>query len=204
MTPAGHVPITPESTENGDAPPPPVESFLEQALEGLDEGCLLLDSTDRIRFSNEAAKQMLKPKGRLLGRKLEALLADRGLSLLAAECFRTGRTAQGHFALRLPGEAWRDDRHLQATAAAVQLGESIKYVRLAIRPDPEADAQSKQQSAPMSDTLLQLRGPLSIVQGYLENLLDGMITDPVALRHSLLAMRKSTVQIERTLESLKA
>jgi signal transduction histidine kinase len=53
------------------------------------------------------------------------------------------------------------------------------------------------------DVSIQLKNPLSIVQGYLENLLDGMISEPVLLRQSLLTMRKHTLQIERVIDGLR-
>lgn len=183
--------------------PAGVDALLETVLEGLAHACLLLDGTDRILFSNEAAKQLFMPKGRLLGRKLETVLADRQLTQLVADCYETGRAGSLACALRLPGEAWRDDRHFTVEAVPVAVSGERRLVRLALRPDEQADAESKTIPNPAADVLLQLRGPLTIVQGYLENLLDGMITDPVALRQSLLTMRRSTIQIERILETLR-
>lgn len=177
--------------------------LLETVLEGLVHACLLVDGTDRILFSNEAAKMLFMPKGRLLGRRLETVLADRQLSQLVADCFDTGRTCSLACALRLPGEAWRDDRHFLVEAVPLLLSAERRLVRLALRPDEKADAESKAIPNPAADVLVQLRGPLTVVQGYLENLLDGMITDPVALRQSLLTMRRSTIQIERILETLR-
>lgn len=179
------------------------DALLETVLEGLAQACLLVDGSDRILFSNESAKMLFMPKGRLLGRRLEAVLADRQISQLAAECFATGRPASIACALRLPGEAWRDDRHFTVEAVPLMLSPDRRLVRLALRPDEEADAAAKAVPNPAADVLVQLRGPLTIVQGYLENLLDGMITDPVALRQSLLTMRRSTLQIERILETLR-
>jgi signal transduction histidine kinase len=183
--------------------PAGVDALLETVLEGLAHACLLVDGTDRILFSNEAAKQLFMPKGRLLGRKLETVLADRQLSQLVAECYETRRAGSTACALRLPGEAWRDDRHFTVEAVPVAVSGERRLVRLALRPDEQADAEAKAVPNPAADVLIQLRGPLTIVQGYLENLLDGMITDPVALRQSLLTMRRSTIQIERILETLR-
>ena len=183
------------------SPPTGVDALLETVLEGLAHACLLVDGTDRILFSNEAAKHLFMPKGRLLGRKLETVLADRQLSQLIAECYETGRTGAMACALRLPGEAWRDDRHFTVEAVPLALSTERRLVRLALRPDEKADARTVPN--PAADVLFQLRGPLTVVQGYLENLLDGMITDPVALRQSLLTMRRSTIQIERILETLR-
>ncbi|MDB6069414.1 MAG: putative signal transduction histidine kinase [Verrucomicrobiales bacterium] len=177
--------------------------LLETVLEGLAHACLLVDHGDRILFSNEAARILFMPKGRLLGRKMEAVLADRQLSQLVTECFSTGNILSQACALRLPGEQWRDDRHFLVEAVRVTLSADRRLVRLALRPDERADAAAKVAPDPAADVLVQLRGPLTIVQGYLENLLDGMITDPVALRQSLLTMRRSTIQIERILEGLR-
>ncbi len=199
-------PYEAESAEwSGTAPccPAGVDALLEAVLEGLMHGCLLVDGADRILFTNEAAKLILMPKGRLLGRRLETVLADRQLTQLAAECFASGRPITLACALRLPGEAWRDDRHFQVEAVPLELSSDRRLVRLALRPDEQADAEARVVPNPAADVLVQLRGPLTVVQGYLENLLDGMITDPVALRQSLLTMRRSTVQIERILETLR-
>lgn len=179
------------------------DALLETVLEGLAQACLLVDGSDRILFSNESAKLLFMPKGRLLGRRLEAVLADRQLSQLVAVCYTTGKPASLTCELRLPGEAWRDDRHFMVEAVPLMLSSERRLVRLALKADEEADAASKAVPNPAADVLVQLRGPLTIVQGYLENLLDGMITDPVALRQSLLTMRRSTLQIERILETLR-
>lgn len=179
------------------------DALLEAVLEGLIHACLLVDGTDRILFSNEAAKHLLMPKGRMLGRKLETVLADRQLSQLVAESFESGRPGTLACALRLPGEAWRDDRHFIVEAVPLLLSGDRRLTRLALRPDEDADTAAKTAPNPAADVLVQLRGPLTVVQGYLENLLDGMITDPVALRQSLLTMRRSTIQIERILETLR-
>lgn len=191
-------PAPPETWEN-----PGANMLLETVLEGLTHACLLVDHGDRILFSNEAARILFMPKGRLLGRKMEAVLADRQLSQMVTECFATGLNLSQACALRLPGEQWRDDRHFLVEAVCVNLSADHRLVRVALRPDERADAAAKVVPDPAADVLVQLRGPLTIVQGYLENLLDGMITDPVALRQSLLTMRRSTLQIERILEGLR-
>jgi len=211
--PSDHPSDYPESSSSDltgpDLSPSPASSpigsdgLLETVLEGLTHACLLIDATDRILFSNEAAKILFMPKGRLLGRKLETVLADRQLSQLVSESFESGRSGSLSCALRLPGEAWRDDRHFIVESVPVLLSAERKLVRLALRPDEAADAASKVVPNPAADVIVQLRGPLTVVQGYLENLLDGMITDPVALRQSLLTMRRSTFQIERILETLR-
>lgn len=205
--PASELP--PDQTIEAEEPEVPVpaatgvDALLEMVLEGLSHACLLLDFPDRILFSNETAKLLFMPKGRLLGRKLEAVLADRQLTNLVADCYRSGQSRRLSCALRLPGVAWREDRHFIVDAVPVRITGERLLVRLALRSDEDAEAAARSAPNPAAEVLIQLRGPLTIVQGYLENLLDGLITDPVALRQSLLTMRRSTVQIERVLEGLR-
>lgn len=194
---------TPCCTDDGEPLPPTrgAEPCMEQVLHGLSDACLIIDGLDRIIFSNDAAKAMLRPKGRILGRKLDSLLGDRQVSLAAAEASSSGKAAILRVTLRLPGDAWRDDGHFQVSLVPVWLSETRRFVRIALR-DESAHPQRGTPTALAADVAVQLKNPLSIVQGYLENLLDGMISDPVLLRQSLLTMRKHTLQIERVIDSL--
>ena len=194
----------PDSTDP-DSPETPVkglEPCMEQVLQGLSDACLMITGTDRIIFANDSAKSLLRPKGRILGRKLESVLGDRKVTALAAECSLSGRPAIARITIKLPGDAWRDDRHFEVSAVPIRLSETRRYVRIALRDDDEARREAASAN-PFVDVSIQLKNPLSIVQGYLENLLDGMISDPVLLRQSLLTMRKHTLQIERVIDSLR-
>jgi two-component system OmpR family sensor kinase/two-component system phosphate regulon sensor histidine kinase PhoR len=182
------------------------EFFMEQVMEGLSDACLLVDGTDRIVYINTSGKTLLRPKGRILGRKLESVLADRQLSMLAADAYHTGKPLFSRLALPLPGERWRDDHEYHISIVPLWITTTRRLVRIALRsvgrdaPDAET-APAPSTPLQCSDTMLQMKNPLAIIQGYLENMLDGMINDPVVLRQSLLTMRKHTVTIERLLDS---
>ena len=179
------------------------EFFMEQVMEGLSDACIMLDGNDRIVYVNDAAKILIRPKGRILGRKLEAVLADRQVSMLAADAYQTGKPIFSKVMLRLPSEHWRDDRHFLISLVPVIISSTRRLVRIAMRDDSNAVHEARAASANSSPSVaMQLRSPLSVIQGYLENLLDGVISDPVIMRQSLLTMRKHTLQIERTLEGL--
>jgi two-component system OmpR family sensor kinase/two-component system phosphate regulon sensor histidine kinase PhoR len=199
------VTATNAATEDPDSPDPAdkgLEPCMEQILQGLSDACLMITGTDRIIFANDSAKSLLRPKGRILGRKLESVLGDRKVSTLAADCTLSGRPAIARVTLQLPGDAWRDDRHFEVSAVPIRLSETRCYVRIALRDDDEARREAA-SADPFVDVSIQLKNPLSIVQGYLENLLDGMISEPVLLRQSLLTMRKHTLQIERVIDGLR-
>jgi two-component system OmpR family sensor kinase/two-component system phosphate regulon sensor histidine kinase PhoR len=192
-----------EAASQGRGP----EFFMEQVMEGLSDACLLLEGTDRIVYVNSSGKSLLRPKGRILGRRLQSVLADRRLSMLAADAYHTGRPLFSRLSLTMPGERWRDDREYHVSIVPLWITTTRRLVRIALRSvDPEAappvgDAPAPAATPQCDETMMRLKNPLSIVQGYLENLLDGVISDPVALRQSLLTMRKHTLTIERLLDT---
>lgn len=177
------------------------EYFMEQVMEGLSDACMLIDSGDRLIYVNGAAKGMLQPKGRILGRKLASILADSQVSQLASEAYRTGKPVFSTLTLQLPGIRWRDTHQFHASVVPLWITPSRRLVRIALR-DAGAPPETKKPPT-CGDAVLQMRNPLTVLQGYLENLLDGLITDPAAVRNSLMTMRKHTMAIERLLDSCK-
>jgi hypothetical protein len=198
--PLSQAPETARPGVSGDKPP---AAALQSRLDSFAAAALVVDSSGRIQLSNEPAKLLLMPKGRLLGRKLETVLADRCLSQLVADSFQSGNPGSLACTLRLPGDAWREDRQFVVEASPVQPEGGQPFVLVVLKPQLSIGTSAPALPNRTVDVLIQMRGPLTLVQGYLENLLDGMITDPVALRQSLLTMRRSTTQIERILESLR-
>lgn len=183
------------------------EYFMEQVMEGLSDACLLVDGSDRIIYVNSASKLLLRPKGRILGRRMETVLADRQLTMLASDCYHTGKPLFSSLALSLPGERWRENHQYHISIVPLWLTATRRLVRIALRlssPDQEnnkvSEATAPERIPQCSETMLQLKNPLAIVQGYLENMLDGAISDPIVVRQTLLTMRKHTLAIERLLD----
>ncbi len=176
-------------------------------MEGLSDACLLVDGADRIIYVNSACKQLFRPKGRILGRRMETVLADRQLSMLASDCYHTGKPLFSSIALPLPGQRWRENNQFHISIVPLWLTSTKRLVRIALRvsnPDTEqnnvSETAAPERTPQCGETMLQLKNPLAIVQGYLENMLDGEISDPIALRQTLLTMRKHTMTIERLLD----
>src|SRR6188474_768250 len=60
-------------------------------LDGLSDACLVADADGRLRYANEAARELLHLRGRVVGRKLPAVLADRQALHVISEAGRTAR-----------------------------------------------------------------------------------------------------------------
>ena len=116
------------------------EYFMEQVMEGLSDACLLVDGADRIIYVNSACKQLFRPKGRILGRRMETVLADRQLSMLASDCYHTGKPLFSSIALPLPGQRWRENNQFHISIVPLWLTSTKRLVRIALRvsnPDTE-------------------------------------------------------------------
>jgi hypothetical protein len=202
--------------DNAAAPSP--EWFMEQVMEGLSDACMLLDGSSRLLYVNGAAKTLLSPKGRILGRKLDAVLSHRQLSMLAADVYHTGKPIFTRLDMMMPDERWRTDRSFHVSLIPLWITPTRRLVRIALRDagteqcvPPVAHRNAADESgdavkppAPpqqCSEAMSRMRNPLTILQGYLENLLDGVLKDPVLTRQALLTMRKHTLAIEKLMET---
>lgn len=191
------------------------EWFMEQVMEGLSDACMLVDGAGRLLYVNSTAKALLSPRGRVLGRKLDAVLAHRQLSMLAADVYHTGKPVFTRLDISMPGERWRDDHSFHISLVPLWITPTRRLVRIALRdtardatPTPAANGVccGEEHAGPappqhQSEALTRMRNPLTILQGYLENLLDGVIKDPIILRQTLLTMRKHTMTIEKLMET---
>jgi nitrogen-specific signal transduction histidine kinase len=191
------------------------EWFMEQVMEGLSDACMLMDGAGRLLYVNGAAKNLLSPKGRILGRKLDAVLANRQLSMLAADVYHTGKPVFTKLELAMPGEGWRDGRYYHVSLVPLWINTTRRLVRLAMRDTPKDSVPAPRNAAVhepedtaaaippghFSEIAMRLRNPLTILQGYLENLLDGAIKDPTIVRQTLLTMRRHTMAIENVMET---
>jgi hypothetical protein len=177
----------------------PAGAELLRMLDGLSDACLVADVEGRVHYANEAARELLHLRGRVAGRKLPAVLSDRQALHVISEAGRTARSRSVVIPLTLSSDG---ARNYTVCVMPVQIPGSGLLLRIALRRGENAGAGSDPlHSATSPDMIQRLGDPLTIIQGYLENLLDGVIQDPVVMRQCLSAMRRQTVQIQRILGS---
>ena len=167
-------------------------------LNWLTDACLIAEPDGRMRYANEAARNLLRMKGRASGRKLSAVLAENH----ALEVFQNAVTAERPRAAVL-ALTFSSDGPRSYTVSVVPFhveGEGVFY-RMAL----SASSAPLPVAAGNETTLLlqKLADPLSILQGYLENLLDGVIKEPALMRQCLSAMQRQTSQMQRLLSGLR-
>lgn len=171
-------------------------------LDGLAHPCIVSDATGRLRYANEAARDLLHLRGRVTGRKLQAVLADRHALQIVDESIKSGRPRSMETSLTFSSDG---ARQYEVSVMPVQVPGEEMLLRIALRPGESSDGERDPARADLNpDTVQRLGDPLTIIQGYLENLLDGAIRDPVVMRQCLSAMQRQAVQIQRILGSLRS
>lgn len=188
-------------------------------MEGLSDACMFVNGAGRLLYVNSTAKQLIRPRGRILGRKLETVLANREIAMLAADVYHTGKPVFSRLAISMPGERWRDDHSFHISLVPIWITPTRRLVRIALlrAAEPEQNrvntptdgaASCGDDSAPAaspqcSEAITRMRTPLTILLGYLENLLDDAIKDPIVVRQTLLTMRKHAFTIEKLMETCR-
>ncbi|MDP0490818.1 MAG: ATP-binding protein [Verrucomicrobiota bacterium JB023] len=176
-------------------------------LNALADAFLLVDSNGIIRFANEPASDLVA--GRLLlKRNFKEVFLDDRLTTALEESLRTGKSAVHHTVLpqhaspRGPAER-RGETAWVIDAAPLDRNSPKKITRVIIR-DVTTEHQTEQVRKDfVANASHELRTPLSIINGYLENLLeDDDDLDPEFLKRALKVMQKHGERIARIVEDM--
>jgi two-component system phosphate regulon sensor histidine kinase PhoR len=177
-------------------------------LDALGDAFLLVDSDANIRFANEAAMSLFGSR-QLLDRPVREAFIDPRLADALLRCLATGEPVQSRVVLPQQTSprgdlenrgfnAWIIDA-AQLTSPSV----GTATTRVIIR-DVTAEHQLEQiRKDFVANASHELRTPMAIINGYLENLLDGgMLAEPDLARRFLTIMRKHSDRIARIVEDM--
>ena len=180
----------------------------DQLLDTLGEAFLLVNDTSQIVFANAAAHQLVKGR-KLMGRSLMETFLDDELSVVVMDCIKTRKPVQklvelysSHTPLGSSheegGSAWMID-----AAPMNKNGKAELLTRVVIR-DVTAEHQAEQVRRDfVANASHELRTPMAIINGYLENLIDDdVVEDPEVSRKFLKTMRKHGDRIARLVEDM--
>jgi len=186
----------------------------DELLDALGDAFLLVDETSQIVFANACARTLVKGR-KLVGRSIMEAFLDDQLSVAIMKCIRTKQPMQEQVVLHstftplgAAGEdgvsAWEidaaplSDHEVQAGGQAGQ-----EVTRIIIR-DITVEYQANQVRRDFVENAShELRTPMTIINGYLENLLDdGMLEEPKMARKALVTMRKHGQRISSLVEDM--
>ncbi|NNJ87487.1 MAG: hypothetical protein HKP20_09990 [Akkermansiaceae bacterium] len=179
----------------------------DQLLDALGDAFLLVNETSQIVFANECARQIVKGR-RLKGRSIMEAFLDDQLSVALLKCIRTKKPMQERVVLHSTytplgtvGENGVSAWVIDAAPLESHGGEGL--TRVVIR-DVTNEYQADQVRRDfVANASHELRTPMAIINGYLENLLDDdVLEDPKMARKFLSTMRKHGQRISRLVEDM--
>lgn len=179
----------------------------DQLLDALGDAFLLVDETSRIVFANACARALVKGR-KLRGRSIMEAFLDNQMSMAVMKCIRTGKPMQetvtqhsSHTPLGAACENGVSAWMIDAAPLESHGGESL--TRVVIR-DVTVEHQADQVRRDfVANASHELRTPMAIINGYLENLLDDdVLEDPEMSRRFLETMRKHGERISRLVEDM--
>ena len=177
---------------------------LESVLEGLGDSCLLVNDKQDIVFANHETHDLFRTSGQLNGRPLADLIQDQHILSFVSRVALGNRWQEEEFRLGLLRDGGLEERYLVVSAAPVRLFGQDKpdHLRVVIRDETDRHETEQIRKDFVANASHELRTPLSIINGYLENLLDGVIADPVMTTKSLQTMQKHGERIARIVEDM--
>ena len=179
------------------------EFYLEQSLQGLTDNCLLISRSGSIVFANDAAKNLLSPKGRIVGRKLCALLGDHRPAALVESVFSSGQPVFTDLVLTPPAKGWREEHDYMLSIVPLDLAPDRRLIRFAMKEKEKDKAAASAAVAGRGEEMaLRLRNPLTVINGHIENIMEGAVSDMDSIHQSMRTMKRQTSVIERMLEGV--
>jgi len=191
------------------------EEVLQQArndrdglLNALNDAFLLVDNSALILFANSAAHRLCNTRT-LVNRPVREAFIDPRLASALTKCLESSEPIQTQVAL--PQQV-SPARNIEARGMSVWIIDAAKlpsqnglppHTRIIIR-DITSEFQTDQiRKDFVANASHELRTPMAIITGYLENLLDDdMIDDPEIARRFLGVMRKHADRMSHIIEDM--
>lgn len=178
----------------------------DQLLDALSDAFLLVDETSQIVFANKAAKEIVKGRA-LTGRSIMEAFLDDQLSTAIMKCIQTQRRTVEHVRLNSAfsplGAAGDQGVRAWVVDAAPIDGRGEQMTRVVIR-DVSVEHQADQVRRDfVANASHELRTPMAIINGYLENLLeDDVVDEPEMARKFLTTMSKHGQRVSMLVEDM--
>jgi signal transduction histidine kinase len=180
--------------------------MLHLLVDGIDDGLFIVDSTQHVLFVNRGTQRFFPPVSGPVGRPLLECIRDQRLVMLIEQCSQERRRLHEEFLVSsLSEDGMSQDRvfsveavplntdavpELEDTTLVIMCDETAKHTLERIRKDFVANASH------------ELRTPLSIINGYLENLVEEDITDKSEAKRAFTVMKKHGDRLANLVEDL--
>ena len=180
------------------------EDILHSLLEGLGDACLVVDHQMAVLFANAEARELFRSALQPVGRRLFEVFADHRLTEVAERSHREQTSVEQAVQIVVNQGGNEQKKYFVVSAAPIQLPghPPASGLRILIRDETEQRETEQIRKDFVANASHELRTPLSIINGYLENLVEGVIDDPLMVQRSLLTMQKHSLRLARIVEDM--
>jgi PAS domain S-box-containing protein len=182
-----------------------LNGLLRSIVEELNDGCLVIAHSMEVQFGNRRIAEWFGWNPDVTGQKVIDVLPDHRLIETVQLAFKDSVRVERSFLVGIKQDEKIVERYLTISASPVEVGafpEDPDYVQLIIRDDTEHHETEQIRKDFVANASHELRTPLSIINGYLENLVDGVIQDSAMTQRALITMQKHGERIARIVEDM--
>ena len=167
-------------------------ALLEALYAGLGDACMLISKNGEILYANDGASDLFGTVSELKGRRLSQVIPDAKACEFLDQAFGLEKgSLEDEFIIKVHPRGRTEDRYFVLNAAPIiGLDESQPLVRLVVRDETRRQETEQIRRDFVANASHELRTPLAIINGYLENLVDGEIEDMELVKKSLITMQK--------------
>ena len=180
--------------------------MLSRLANGIEDGLLIVSPDAVVLFMNQGARRFWPGSSASIGRPLLECVRDHRVVDLVAAAQRGGHRIKEEI-LQATNEdnGTADQRVISVEAVPLQVEtdrEGEQPVLVILRDETEKRALEKIRRDFVANASHELRTPLSIINGYLENLLSGDITDEAQRNRAFSLMKKHGDRLARIVEDM--
>lgn len=180
--------------------------LLHRLVDGIDDGLFIIDGDMRVVFVNQGAQHFFPPVTEPVGRRLLECLPNQRIVEIVERSFTSGHKLSEEIQVsHVTDDSRAEDRIYEVLAVPLQ-SEAIHAAEgemlLILRDETDKHTLEKIRKDFVANASHELRTPLSIIIGYLENLMDGDLTEVGEITRAFTVMKKHGDRLADIVEDL--
>ncbi|TLD70058.1 hypothetical protein FEM03_15125 [Phragmitibacter flavus] len=179
--------------------------MLHRLVDGIDDGLFIVGNDQQILFANRGVLRFFPSIADPVGRPFLECVRDHRIAEVVANGARSGRRLREELLVSMPGDSMGGERVYSVEAVPLSSNEPAGLdgaVLVILRDETQKHHLEKIRKDFVANASHELRTPLSIIIGYLENLKEGDITDPVEIQRAFTLMKKHGDRLASIVEDL--
>tara|TARA_R110002096_G_scaffold24760_19_gene78011 strand:+ start:7763 stop:9079 length:1317 start_codon:yes stop_codon:yes gene_type:complete len=177
----------------------------ESILDQFEDGFLIVREDLRIGFANTAARQSFAHKSEIINIPVIEAFLDHRIVKVIQDALNSPKKRKATIRMeeRIEKDGQQMNRFLMVEAGPLPFPmQGVAGVWVILRDESERHYLEQTRRDFVANASHELRTPLSIITGYLENLIDGDVTDPEMMTRFLTVMNKHAIRLGRIVEDM--